>query len=26
MPLKMLGRWQINLKYVIYIPEYFVNI
>ena len=26
MPLKMLGRWLINLKYVIYIPEYFVNI
>jgi Cytochrome b(C-terminal)/b6/petD len=26
MPIKMLGRWLINLKYVIYIPEYFVNI
>ncbi len=26
MPIKMLGRWLINLKYVIYIPEYFINI
>jgi len=26
MPLKMLGRWLFNLKYVIYIPEYFINI
>jgi hypothetical protein len=26
MPLKMLGRWLINLKYVVYIPEYFVNL
>jgi len=26
MPLKMMGRWLINLKYIIYIPEYFINI
>jgi hypothetical protein len=26
MPLKMMGRWLMNLKYVIYIPEFFVNI
>ncbi|HEX5137298.1 MAG TPA: cytochrome C [Planctomycetota bacterium] len=26
MPLKMMGRWMINLKYIIYIPEYFINI
>ena len=26
MPLKMLGRWLINLKYVVYIPEYFINL
>jgi hypothetical protein len=26
LPLKMLLRWGINLKYVVYIPEYFFNI
>jgi len=26
MPLKMLGRWLFNLKYVVYIPEYFINL
>ncbi|MHC4409450.1 MAG: hypothetical protein ACYS0F_10645 [Planctomycetota bacterium] len=26
MPLKMLGRWLINLKYIVYIPEYFINL
>jgi hypothetical protein len=26
LPLKMILRWTINLKYVIYIPEYFFNI
>jgi hypothetical protein len=26
MPLKMLGRWMFNLKYVVYIPEYFINL
>jgi hypothetical protein len=26
MPIKMLGRWLFNLKYVVYIPEYFFNI
>ena len=26
MPLKMAGRWLINLKYVVYIPEYFINL
>ncbi|MHC4819200.1 MAG: cytochrome C [Planctomycetota bacterium] len=26
MPIKMLGRWLINLKYVVYIPEYFINL
>jgi hypothetical protein len=26
LPLKMLLRWSINLKYVVYIPEYFFNI
>jgi hypothetical protein len=26
LPLKMLLRWIINLKYVVYIPEYFFNI
>jgi hypothetical protein len=26
MPLKMLGRGLINLKYIVYIPEYFINL
>jgi hypothetical protein len=26
LPLKMVARWALNLKYVIYIPEYFFNI
>jgi hypothetical protein len=26
LPLKMLLRWAINLKYIVYIPEYFFNI
>jgi len=26
MPIKMLGRWMINLKYIVYIPEYFINL
>jgi hypothetical protein len=26
LPLKMIGRWLINLKYVVYIPEYFINL
>jgi hypothetical protein len=26
MPIKMLGRWLFNLKYIIYIPEYFINL
>jgi uncharacterized membrane protein len=26
MPIKMLGRWTINLKYIVYIPEYFINL
>src|SRR5262249_24348613 len=26
LPLKMVLRWTINLKYVVYIPEYFFNI
>lgn len=26
LPLKMILRWTINLKYVVYIPEYFFNI
>ncbi|MHC4958205.1 MAG: hypothetical protein ACYTGN_07500 [Planctomycetota bacterium] len=26
LPLKMLGRWMFNLKYVVYIPEYFINL
>jgi hypothetical protein len=26
MPIKMLGRWLFNLKYVVYIPEYFINL
>jgi len=26
MPLKMLGRWLFNLKYMVYIPEFFFNI
>lgn len=26
MPVKMLGRWLINLKYIVYIPEYFINL
>jgi hypothetical protein len=26
MPAKMLGRWLINLKYVVYIPEFFFNL
>jgi hypothetical protein len=26
LPLKMILRWAINLKYVVYIPEYFFNI
>jgi len=26
MPIKMLGRWLINLKYIVYIPEYFINL
>jgi hypothetical protein len=26
LPIKMLLRWAINLKYIVYIPEYFFNI
>ena len=26
LPIKMLLRWTINLKYIVYIPEYFFNI
>ena len=26
MPIKMLGRWTMNLKYIVYIPEYFFNL
>jgi len=26
MPIKMLGRWTFNLKYIVYIPEYFINL
>ncbi len=26
LPAKMLGRWLFNLKYVVYIPEYFINL
>ena len=26
LPLKMILRWTINLKYIVYIPEYFFNI
>jgi hypothetical protein len=26
LPLKMILRWSINLKYIVYIPEYFFNI
>jgi hypothetical protein len=26
LPLKMILRWAINLKYVVYIPEFFFNI
>jgi hypothetical protein len=26
MPIKMLGRWLFNLKYIVYIPEYFINL
>jgi len=26
LPIKMLGRWAINLKYIVYIPEYFINL
>ncbi len=26
MPLKMLGRWLFNLKYIVYIPEFFINL
>jgi len=25
LPLKMLGRWTVNLKYVISMPEYMLN-
>ena len=26
LPIKMFLRWTINLKYIVYIPEYFLNI
>jgi hypothetical protein len=26
LPIKMVLRWAINLKYIVYIPEYFFNI
>ena len=26
LPIKMLGRWLFNLKYVVYIPEYFITL
>ena len=26
LPIKMLGRWMFNLKYIVYIPEFFFNI
>ena len=26
LPIKMVLRWVINLKYIVYIPEYFFNI
>jgi len=26
LPVKMLGRWLFNLKYIVYIPEYFINL
>ena len=26
LPIKMVLRWTINLKYIVYIPEYFFNI
>ena len=26
LPLKMLSRWFFNLKYIVYIPEYFLNL
>jgi len=25
MPIKMLSRWLFNLKYIVYVPEYFIN-
>ena len=26
LPIKMVGRWLINLKYIVYVPEYFINL
>jgi hypothetical protein len=26
LPIKMILRWTLNLKYIVYIPEYFFNI
>jgi hypothetical protein len=26
LPIKMVLRWTLNLKYIVYIPEYFFNI
>jgi hypothetical protein len=26
LPLKMVLRWTLNLKYIVFIPEYFFNI
>jgi hypothetical protein len=26
LPIKMLLRWTLNLKYIVYIPEFFFNI
>jgi hypothetical protein len=26
LPIKMLLRWSFNLKYIVFIPEYFLNI
>jgi hypothetical protein len=26
LPIKMMLRWVLNLKYIVYIPEYFFNI
>jgi hypothetical protein len=26
LPIKMVLRWAFNLKYIVFIPEYFVNI